>query len=142
MRTGYVAWFLVAGAMRLAAQTPATEVLQGELLVLVEDHFEQRTSVTHYRLKTATNGLGPVAPAIGDGLDSSDQLRTAPPTIVFIGGVPAQVPFAGLAPQFVGVNQINVVVPSGIAASDAVPLVINSGGIITSDKVTIAVAGK
>jgi uncharacterized protein (TIGR03437 family) len=56
-------------------------------------------------LTVYANGLGPVAPAIGDGLDSSDQLRTAPPTIVFIGGVPAQVLFAGLTPQFVGVNR-------------------------------------
>jgi uncharacterized protein (TIGR03437 family) len=87
------------------------------------------------------NGLGPVAPAIGDGLDSSDQLLTAPPDR-FHGRRSRQVLFAGLTPQFAAACQINVVVPSGIAASDAAPLVINSGGVITSGKVTIAVASK
>jgi uncharacterized protein (TIGR03437 family) len=57
---------------------------------------------------------------------------------VLIGGVPAEVSFAGLSPQFVGVNQINVVVPK-IATPGVLPIQISSGGVLTSDKVTIAV---
>jgi uncharacterized protein (TIGR03437 family) len=84
-------------------------------------------------------GLGPVSPADGDGVGSLDGLRkaTTQPTVL-IGGVSAEVTFAGLSPQFVGVNQINVVVPK-VSTPGVVPLQINSGGVTTSNKVTIAV---
>jgi uncharacterized protein (TIGR03437 family) len=85
-------------------------------------------------------GLGAVTPAIADGASAADGLRTTNTTPeVLIGGVPARVLFSGLSPQFVGVNQINVVVPQGTTTGDAVPLQIRIGGITTSDKVTIAV---
>jgi uncharacterized protein (TIGR03437 family) len=48
------------------------------------------------------------------------------------------VEFAGLAPGSVGEYQINVVVPCGIAAGDAVSLVITVGD-ATSPAATIAV---
>ncbi len=85
-------------------------------------------------------GLGPVTPADGDGVASLDAERksTTLPTVL-IGGESAQVAFAGLSPQFVGVNQINVIVPK-VATSGVVALQIKSGGIETTDKVTIAVA--
>jgi uncharacterized protein (TIGR03437 family) len=84
-------------------------------------------------------GLGAVTPPDGNGVGSLDALRkaTTQPTVL-IGGVPAEVSFAGLSPQFVGVNQINVVVPK-IATPGVLPIQIDSGGSITSDKVTIAV---
>ncbi|MGB6947402.1 MAG: FG-GAP-like repeat-containing protein [Bryobacteraceae bacterium] len=83
------------------------------------------------------NGLGPVAPSIADGAASSDLVRAAGSTPVFIGGVGCHVAFAGLSSTLVGVNQLNLVVPSGVHG--VVPLQINAGGIITSAKVTIAV---
>lgn len=84
-------------------------------------------------------GLGAVKPSISDGAASSDTLRTAVNTpSVLIGGQPAQVLFAGLSPQFVGVNQINVVVPH-VPAPGVVSLQITAGGTVSSDKVTIAV---
>jgi uncharacterized protein (TIGR03437 family) len=84
-------------------------------------------------------GLGAVTPSISTGEASSDALRNAvtKPTIL-IGGLPADVPFAGLSPQFVGVNQINVVVPK--VAAGVLALQIDEGGVRTTDKVTIAVA--
>ena len=84
-------------------------------------------------------GLGAVTPSDGNGVGSLDALRkaTTRPTVL-IGGVPAEVSFAGLSPQFVGVNQINVVVPK-IATPGVLPIQINSGGVLTSDKITIAV---
>ena len=57
---------------------------------------------------------------------------------VLIGGVEAQVPFSGLAPEFVGVNQLNVVVPSGVMPG-VVPIQLRMGGITTTDQVTIAI---
>ena len=59
--------------------------------------------------------------------------------VVLIGGVSAHVDFAGLSPQFPGVNQVNVVIPAGVAPGDAVPLQLQLGGITTTDRVTIAV---
>jgi len=45
---------------------------------------------------------------------------------------------AGLAPGFVGLYQVNVLVPTGVGAGAAVPVVISIGG-ATSNTVTIAV---
>jgi uncharacterized protein (TIGR03437 family) len=45
-----------------------------------------------------------------------------------------------MSPQFVGVNQINVSVPSGTPTGDAVSLQISLGGVTTSATVTIAVS--
>jgi uncharacterized protein (TIGR03437 family) len=76
-----------------------------------------------------------------NGAASLDALRTATTTpTVLIGGKAAQVVFAGLSPQFVGVNQINVAIPAGTPTGNAVSLQISLGGVTTSDAVTIAVS--
>ncbi|HWB86671.1 MAG TPA: hypothetical protein VG675_21180 [Bryobacteraceae bacterium] len=86
------------------------------------------------------NGLGPVDPPVEDGHDSTDQLRkTVNTPIVTVGNVQAQVLFSGLSPQFPGVNQINIVVPSGVPTGDAVPLQIQLGGVTTTASLTIAI---
>jgi uncharacterized protein (TIGR03437 family) len=86
------------------------------------------------------NGLGPVDPPVADGAASLDALRrTVLTPTVLIGGVEAQVLFSGLAPQFPGVNQLNVVIPAGVQPGNAVPLQIRVAGITTSDQVTIAI---
>ena len=83
-------------------------------------------------------GLGPVFPLIADGAASSDQLRPAVlAPAVLIGGVRAQVSFAGLSPQFVGVYQVNAVVPN--VPAGVVPLQLDFFGNSTSNRVTIAV---
>jgi uncharacterized protein (TIGR03437 family) len=60
---------------------------------------------------------------------------------VLVGGVKAVPQFAGLAPQFVGVYQVNFQVAAGTPKGNAVPLQVQIAGtsIISSDKVTIAV---
>jgi uncharacterized protein (TIGR03437 family) len=88
-------------------------------------------------LTVLANGLGPVTPAIADAVASSDALRMAGPTPVFIGGVACDVPFAGLSSTQVGVNQLRVVVPAGVHG--VVPLQINAGGMVTSADVRISV---
>ena len=76
------------------------------------------------------NGLGAVMPSVPSGFSSTDTLRSAVAApVVMIGGLPASVAFAGLAPQYVGVNQLNIVVPDGVSAGAAVPIEIRSGGI-------------
>jgi adhesin/invasin len=50
------------------------------------------------------------------------------PVIATIGGVPATVNFAGLAPGFVGLGQVNILVPPGAPTGDAVPLILQING--------------
>jgi len=47
---------------------------------------------------------------------------------MFFGGTPAALTYQGLATNAVGLYQFNVIVPSSIANSDAVPLTFNVGG--------------
>ena len=84
-------------------------------------------------------GLGAVDQAIATGAASSDALRwtNVTPTVL-INGTAATVAFHGLSPQFVGVNQLNVVVPS--VSAGVVSLQIDAAGVRTTDKVTIAIA--
>jgi len=73
-----------------------------------------------------TGAPGPVPPA-----------QTALAVQVSIGGLPAQVTYAGLAPGFAGLYQINAQVPAG-TPSGAQPLQASAGG-ASSNAVTIAV---
>jgi uncharacterized protein (TIGR03437 family) len=63
------------------------------------------------------NGLGAVHSPPADGTAANGQVTVATP-LVSIGGVSAKVTFTGLAPGFVGLNQINAVVPSGVPAGN------------------------
>jgi uncharacterized protein (TIGR03437 family) len=86
-------------------------------------------------------GMGDVdnRPATGTLSPSAEPLarvKTLP--TVTLGGVAAHVDFAGLAPGFVGLYQINVQAPDTAPTGDTVPLIINSGG-AASNTVTIAV---
>jgi uncharacterized protein (TIGR03437 family) len=88
-------------------------------------------------------GLGPVNPAVQTGNNALDgqlhQCVTTP--TVTVGGVPAQVLFAGMTAQFVGVYQLNIVIQPGTPTGNAVPLQISmNGGTPTTDQVTIAVS--
>ncbi len=86
-------------------------------------------------------GLGPVNPPVTTGANANDgqlhQTTTLPQ--VTVGGVPAQVVFAGMTPQFVGVYQINIVIAAGTPTGNAIPLQISMNGVTSRNDVTIAV---
>jgi len=92
-------------------------------------------------------GLGPVTnpPTSGAAAPGSPMSFTTTPPTATIGGVPATVTFAGLAPGFAGLYQVNVQVPQSVIPGNAVPVVLSyfgPGGIgtaVTSNTVTIAV---
>jgi len=86
-------------------------------------------------------GLGATSPPVATGQAAPAVPPLAlvtTPVKVTIGGLDAAVEFAGLAPGFVGLHQVNARVPAGVAAGSAVPLVITQNG-VASNTVTIAV---
>jgi len=87
-------------------------------------------------------GLGPVNPPVQTGNDVTDNqahLCVTQP-VVLVGGVAANVLFAGISPQFVGVYQLNIVIQPGTPTGNAVPLQIQANGVTTTNLVTIAVS--
>jgi uncharacterized protein (TIGR03437 family) len=85
-------------------------------------------------------GLGLTLPPgrTGEAAPSSPLSQVVTPVQAQIGGLPAVVHFAGLAPGFAGLYQVNVQVPAGITPGPAVPLVLLQNG-VPSNTVTIAV---
>ena len=85
--------------------------------------------------------LGATDPAVASGQPgpSAEPLaRVKTPVAVTIGGKPATVYFAGFAPGFAALYQVNAQVPDGVTPGDAVPVVITQGG-FSSNTATIAV---
>jgi uncharacterized protein (TIGR03437 family) len=89
-------------------------------------------------LAVFVTGLGAVTPGIDDGAAApSTPLSTANAAVTAtIGGKNAPVGFAGLAPGFAGLYQVNVTVPQ--LNSGSYPLVVTAGG-IASSPVTITI---
>ncbi len=100
-------------------------------------------------------GLGVVSPSIGPGVNSCDPAGICNPDFsnvtirraistptIEIGGaaIPAgNVTFAGLAPTFVGLYQINFVLPASTSKGGAVPIVVRQGNTSSRSGVTIAI---
>lgn len=89
-------------------------------------------------------GLGALDDTPADGAASLDKLRnTLTKPTVLLGGVaidPVNVLFSGLTPQFVGVNQVNIIVPKNAPTGDKVSLQFEMGGIRSPDTATIAIS--
>jgi uncharacterized protein (TIGR03437 family) len=86
-------------------------------------------------------GLGRVNPEVANGTlaPSSEPLaRTVNAVTVSIGGQAAQILYSGLAPGFVGLYQINAVVPLDALQGDAVPVTVSVNGAV-SNTATIAI---
>jgi uncharacterized protein (TIGR03437 family) len=86
------------------------------------------------------NGLGPVSnqPADGAPALASPLSQTTQTVTVNFGGQTATALFAGLAPGFPGLYQINVTVPQGVTPGSAVPVTITVNG-QTSGQATLPV---
>jgi uncharacterized protein (TIGR03437 family) len=83
-------------------------------------------------------GFGSVDPNIPPG-QLAEQLNTlASPFTVSFGTAPATPAYDGLAPNYVGLYQFNLVVPA-VAASDTTPFTFSVGGVSGTQTLSIAV---
>jgi len=86
-------------------------------------------------------GVGSVTPAVEAGMPAPDSpLSLADGQVTAtVGGVPAEVTYAGLAPRLLsGVAQLNVRIPTGVTPGDQVQLTVSVAG-RPSQTITIAV---
>jgi len=83
-------------------------------------------------------GLGALTPALATGEKGTNNTTVDKPSVT-IDGNPATLEFSGIAPGFVGLDQVNVQVPAGTRTANDVPVVLTIGG-KQSNTVTIAVS--
>jgi uncharacterized protein (TIGR03437 family) len=136
-----------AQVLRLAPFAPAIFATNGQGTgqgVIVDSSYRlvdsSNPATAGSAIQIYCTGLGAVANAPATGFPASGTTLT-PTTVtpsVTIGGIAVVVLFSGLAPASVGEYQVNVQVPAGVAAGQAVPVAISIGG-VTSNTVTIAV---
>lgn len=117
----------------------------GVIVVVKADGTQFETSATQPAstgdaLVIYCSGLGPVNPPVADGAAAplSTLSQTVNPVTVTIGGQSAQVLFAGLAPGFAGLYQVNAVVPPGVTAGANVPVILTTAG-FSGAPVTVAI---
>jgi uncharacterized protein (TIGR03437 family) len=87
--------------------------------------------------------LGPVAPSVPTGSAASAMVlsRVVLPVVVTVDDDVAMVDFAGLAPTFAGLSQINLEIPNDVAAGTSLPVVIEVNG-FRSTPVYLPVTGE
>lgn len=84
-------------------------------------------------------GFGPVTPHVETGETPVEPARLASPIEVLLGGMPAEILAAGLAPGKIGLYELRVVVPP-LAEGGAVPLEIRLNGKPLAQELYVAVA--
>ena len=84
-------------------------------------------------------GFGTVTPDIPAGQIVQPTNALQSDLKISLGGVQANITYAGLAPNYVGLYQFNVVVPN-IPASDSVPLTFSLGGVNGTQNLVISIA--
>jgi len=87
-------------------------------------------------------GEGQTNPSGVDGKpgDSPAPLPITQPVTATVGGLPAQVQYAGGVPGLVaGVLQVNVQIPQGVTPGSSVPIQVNIGGSTSQVNVSLAV---
>jgi len=127
--------FILGGRQNLVAlfSNTLTYVLPVNVAGVVTARARPGDSLTLYGI-----GFGPVTPDIPAGQVVQPQNALQNTLRITIGGVTANVIYAGLAPGFVGLYQFNVTVPN-VPASDATPVAFTLGGVPGTQTLFIAI---
>src|SRR5579871_362146 len=76
-------------------------------------------------------GLGATSPPTQTGQAASSGIAVVTPAVT-VGGIAAGLQYAGVAPGFVGLYQVNAVIPKGVTTGPAVPVVITQSGLASN----------
>ena len=110
--------------------------IAGENAAILDASFQLVTAQNPVRagdtIQIFATGLGDTDPEVGSGEPAPPFSTVRNPVTVTIGEIDAPVVFQGLAPGFVGLYQVNAVVPSGVVPGDAVSLVLTQNGIVAN----------
>jgi uncharacterized protein (TIGR03437 family) len=122
-------------------QGAVTDALTGQLAAPAGQYPGSQPVKRGGYISLYCTGMGPVdnPPADGAAAPASPLANTLVQPVVWIGGMQGRVTFSGLAPGFVGLNQVNVQIPDNAPTGNAVPLSIADGGSGVSNTVTIAI---
>lgn len=136
------AWGIPIASSSPAIFTTASDGV-GQAAVLNQDNSVNGASNPAARgtvVQIYATGGGQTSPAASTGSVTKVAAQLALPVTVTIGGVSAQVLYAGSAPGEVeGVVQLNVVVPASVTPGAALPLLVTIGGVASQAGVTLAV---
>ena len=127
--------FRIGGAQHVVAllSNTLTYILPVNVSGIATTRARPGDSITLYGI-----GFGPVTPFIPAGQIVGQTNSLQSDLQVTFAGTPATPTYAGLTPGFVGLYQINVVVPQ-VAASDTIPLGFRLGGVAGPQNLVIAI---
>ncbi len=84
-------------------------------------------------------GFGPLNPPAIDGQPATGKAQTAMPVRASVGGIAADVLYAGAAPGLIaGVVQINVRIPGNLAPNPAAAVIVTAGSVTAPAGVTVS----
>jgi uncharacterized protein (TIGR03437 family) len=135
-------------AVPVAAESPAIFTLDGSGVgqgaILNQDATVNSPSNPAVRgtiISLYATGSGPTNPAGADGqIAGTDPLTPTLPVSVQIGGVAAEVLYAGTAPGLsIGVLQVNCRVPANVIPGYSVSIALTVGSVSSAENVTLAV---
>ncbi|WP_031499333.1 hypothetical protein [Bryobacter aggregatus] len=114
----------------------AGAILKSDYSLVTASNPANRNDVVQVYL----TGLGELNPALVDGAPASTSTlsRVTDTVNAYVGGVKAVVTFAGAAPGFAGLYQMNIVIPAAAPSGSAVPLAIETSSSF-HDMVDIAI---
>ena len=111
----------------------ATQNGRGQGAIINQDHTIETPSPAGTVIEVYATGFGALVKG-NDGLS-----RTVLPVTAYVGEVPAVVLYAGEAPTWPGLQQINVQIPAGAPHGPAVSLRLVIDGVSTQPGVTLAI---
>jgi uncharacterized protein (TIGR03437 family) len=127
--------FTIAGKQYVAALFPDNSFVlpPGSIAGLTTRQAKPNETILVYGI-----GFGGTSPNIVAGQIVTQLNQVTPAVTATIGGVAAPLSYAGLAPNFVGLYQFNVVVPN-IPDNDAAPIVFSQNGTVVGQTLVTAV---